>query len=200
MAGRQTVVEFFVEELRNVLRRLVQQTAGVAMFEEARAEPWEPTEPPRRALVSIPGSGPQRRRSWRRLAVAAIATVLIVGNALLIRDIVVTRSNADRLRRASQHAQVDIATRQNVLERAQAALAAARTQLAEATRARDRTEQSDASTRSQAVSRSRQLAAVHARIDTLHHQIDELSNCVGDLQGPLNDTSSDLPATCGATR
>lgn len=170
------------------------------MFEEARAETWESAEPPRRALVSIPGGEPKRRRTWRRAAVAVIATALLVGNALLVRDVVVTRANADRLPRAEAHAQVDIATRQDALARARAALAATRTQLAQATRTRDRTRKSDAATRSQAVSRGRQLATAQANIDALRRQIDELSTCVGDLQGPLNDMSSAAQAACGVTR
>jgi hypothetical protein len=171
----------------------------VAVFDQARAEPWGASEPQPRALFSIPGSGPQRRRVWRRVAGAGIAVVLLAGNALLIRDVVVTRANADRLPSAQQHAQQTIANRQDAIARAQAALAAATAQLGQATRTRDHTRQSDASARAQAVDRNRQLANVQARIAALHQQIDQLSKCVNDLQGPLNDTSKNSQASCGAT-
>ena len=188
--------ESFVEEPRRFVHRLLLQMGGVAVF-EARAEEFEPVEERRRALFAIPGSGPARRQSRRRIVVTAIGIALVAGNAFLVRDIVVTTGNAERLPSEKQKAQSQIVERQHDLLRTQGALDAATRELDQATRARDRARHSDASTRAQAVSRQRQVAAAQARVDALHQQVSALSRCVSALQGPLNDTSRGANISCG---
>ena len=158
------------------------------MFESS-AGVREYFEPVRPKLFAIAGAKSSTRSARRRVAVVAIAFVLVAGNALLLRDLTITRANADHLSHTDRRAGTEIATRQDEVVRAQAALDNATAELARVTRTRDNLEHMNAAVGGEAASRNAQLQTVQARINALHQQIGTFSQCLGFLQGALNAAS-----------